>query len=385
MSSYLFWIADDGTDWGRSSVDRHGRSRIAPPDDARIVTEAQYREHLREIRIARDRAGEQAEAQWRAQSVRPTLVVEPAGAAASRQIEIAKAYLSQADTLLARLGELVAAYEAADRVTVSGTVATDASTYAEITYELAVEPLPAEISAIAGTIIHDVQAALDQAHKSVAPSKRVDGRTVRPGFPIPDAEPPGGSTWAAVATANATNAQSALATLNRIWGEVDPSDWKQHPMRRMRVLSTVERHQSVARVAATADVRGDGKTRVHGVGLGDDFTLPNRTDGTQHSVRFSLDAGDREGHIDRLRDLITRCEGLADDDISFAMYSQQEELAELQRELDSWYPPFDVEADVNSNVVVVAAGGQSTDLITELTAMADFARHALSTYQSALR
>lgn len=384
MSSYLFWIADDGTDWGRSSVDRHGRSRIAPPDDARIVTEGQYREHLREVRVARDRANEQADTEWRAQAMRPTLVVEPAGAAASRQIEIAKAYLDQAGAQLNHLGELVSAYESADRVTVSGTVTTDAATYAEITYELAVEPLPAEISAIAGSIIHDVQASLDQAHKCLAPTRRVEGKTVRTAFPIPDGEPPGGPGWAPLATANATSSDAALATMNRIWGDVGSADWKQHPMRRMRVLASVERHQSVARVAATAEVRGDGMTRVHGMGLGDNFTLPNRADGTQHTVRFGLEAGDREGHIDRLRELITRCEGLGDDDISFAMYSKEEELAELQRELASWYPPFDVEVETNSSVVVVAAGGQSSDLMSELTAMVNFATSAISRYQSHL-
>lgn len=381
MSKYIFWVADDGADWGRSTVDRHGRSRTAPPADARVVTEAEYRNHLAEVRVARDRQLAEADAAWRAQALHPSLVVEPAESPESRQIDIARAYLERAATNLDQLTALVNDYVSGERVTIEGRVTTDADSFAEIEYELGVEPAPSTITATAGMIVHSIRAALDQAHKAAVPSRRIDGALTRIGFPIPGSITPGGDGWAEFARQQTGNVDGADELLSRIYGEVDPEDWKAHPMRRLRALVSVEPHQSIARVAAIAEVRGDGMTRVHGVAIGDDFTLPNRTDGTRHSVRFNLDSSGREQQIDKLRDLINRCEALADDDISFAMYSKDEELAELQRELDSWYPPFEIGVEVNSTVTVMAAGAKSVDILTEFGEMITFADAAITRYQ----
>lgn len=382
MTNHIYWVAEDGSDWGRSTVDRHGRSRVAPPDDARIVPEEQYREHLREIRVLRDRQEQEADAAWRAEPLVPNLVVAPAGAPALRQLEIANAYLQQATDRLAELNTIVDTYTSQEQVSVSGRVTTDASTFAEIVYELGVEPLPPAITAIAGSIVHDIATALDQGHKSVVPARSADGTMIRRPFPIPTNDPPGSGEWASFVAQHTNDVSGASELIDKIYGDVETDDWKRHPIRRLRALYSVEQHQAIARVSAVAEVRGEGLTRIHGLGIGDDFTLPNRTDGTQHTVRFALDSDNREEHIDKLRDLITRCEALDDNDISFAMYSKQEELTELQRELDSWYPPFEVGVEVNSAVQVMAAGARDVDLVTELGNMIDFVSAALGRYQA---
>lgn len=382
MSEYIFWITDDGADWGRSTVDRHGRSRTNPPDDARVVTEPEYRNHLAEVRANRDNQIAKADAAWRSQALHPSLVVEPAESPEQRQVDIARAYLEQAARGLDDLADLVHDYVSGDRVKIDGKITTDADTFAEIEYELGVEPVPSTVTATAGLIVHSIRAALDQAHKSAVPSRRVDGELVRVGFPIPATIVPGGDGWPEFAIQHTARVTGADSLLSRIYGDVDPGDWKAHPMRRLRALVSVEPHQSIARVAAIAEVRGDGMTRVHGVAIGDDFTLPNRTDGTRHAVRFSLDSSGRESQIDRLRDLIARCEALADNDISFAMYSKAEELEELQLELDSWYPPFEIGVEVNSSVTVMAAGAKNSDIVTELGHMISFADAAITRYQA---
>ena len=382
MSQYIFWIADDDTDWGRLTVDRHGRSRTNPPDNARIVNEADYRSHLTEVRASRDSRIAKVDADWRSQALHPSLVVEPAESPELRQVDIARAYLEQAASGLDDLADLVHDYVSGDRVKIVGKVTTDADTFAEIEYELGVEPVPSAVTATAGTIVHCIRAALDQAHKSAVPTRRIEGELVRIGFPIPATIVPGNDGWTEFAGQQTAAVDGADALLTRIYGYINPSDWKAHPMRRLRALVSVETHQSIARVAAIAEVRGDGMTRVHGMAIGDDFTLPNRTDGTRHTVRFALDSSGRESQIDRLRDLIGRCEALADDDISFAMYSQAEELGELQRELDSWYPPFEIGVDVNSSVTVMAAGAKNADIVTEFGEMIAFADAAITRYQA---
>ena len=62
------------------------------------------------------------------------------------------------------------------------------------------------------------------------------------------------------------------------------------------------------------------------------------------------------------------------------MYEKDEELAELQRELDSWYSPFTVEVEMRSAASVVAAGSKGPDLVTELSSMCDFVERAISRY-----
>lgn len=382
--SFVFWISDDGTDWGRSSVDRHGRTRVAPPEDAQIVSESHYREHLADLRRSQDRERAAETKRWQSQPLKPSLVVAPAGSGAQAQINLAKASVTRARSSLDQLAELVKAYLSEDRISINGRVETDGNSWAEIIYELGVQPLAPIVSATTGSIVHDLQSALDQAHKVLVPAVRVDGATQRHSFPIPAPEAPGGPSWEMMIAGQVghdrNRAEAVLALLDEIYGDIDTDDWKAHPMRRLRALATVQRHQSIARVAAIADVRGDGRTRVYGVGLGDDFTLPNREDGTQHRVRFPVTTDDREQHVDRLRELISRCQALDEDDISFAMYAKDEELAELQRELDSWYSPFTVEVDVRSAVSVVAAGSRGADLLTELGAMVDFVQRAIGRY-----
>lgn len=382
--SFVFWISDDGTDWGRSSVDRHGRTRVAPPEDAQVVSESHYREHLGDLRRSQDRERAAETKRWQSQPLKPGLVVAQAGSTTEAQIARARSYTTQAREGHARLTELVKAYLSEDRVSVTGRVETDGNSWAEIIYELGVEALPPSISSTAGGIVHDLQAALDQAHKVLVPTTRVDGAIQRHDFPIPAPEAPGGPSWeahiAAQVGSDRSRLETALVLLDDVYGYIDQDDWKAHPMRRLRALVAVERHQSIARVAAIADVRGDGRTRVYGVGLGDDFTLPNREDGTQHRVRFPVTTEDREQHVDRLRELIARCQTLEDEDISFAMYSKDEELAELQRELDSWYSPFTVEVDVRSASSIVAAGSRGADLLSEIGAMIDFVERAIGRY-----
>lgn len=382
--SFVFWISDDGTDWGRSSVDRHGRTRVAPPEDAQVVSESHYREHLADLRRRKDREIAAETKRWLAEPLRPSLVVAPAGSSLTAQIALGRSYVSRARADLDELAGHVKAFLAEDRVSITGRVETDGNSWAEIIYDLGVQPLPSSISATAGSIVHDLQAALDQAHKVLVPATRVDGRTERHEFPIPAPEAPGGPGWAAAidrqVRGDKGRVESALELLDDIYGHIDQQDWNAHPMRRLRALAAVENHQSIARVAAIAEVRGDGRTRVYGVGLGDDFILPNREDGTQHRVRFPVNTDDREQHVDRLRDLITRCQALDDDDISFAMYRKDEELAELQRELDSWYSPFNVEVEMRSAASVVAAGSKGPDLVAELSAMCDFVERAITRY-----
>jgi len=382
--SFVFWISDDGTDWGRSSVDRHGRTRVAPPEDAQVVSESHYREHLADLRRRKDREIAAETKRWMAEPLRPSLVVAPAGSSLSAQIALSRSYASQARAELARLSDMVKEFLAEERVSITGRVETDGTSWAEIIYDLGVEPLPPSISAISGRVIHDLHAALDQAHKVLVPPVRAEGRTERHSFPIPAPEAPGGPGWEALVTRQVGTDEGRLADaielLDDIYGTIDQADWNAHPMRRLRALAAVEQHQSIARVAAIADVRGDSRTRVYGVGLGDDFVLPNREDGTQHRVRFPVNTEDREQHVDRLRDLITRCQALEDDDISFAMYEKDEELAELQRELDSWYSPFTVEVEMRSAASVVAAGSKGPDLVTELSSMCDFVERAISRY-----
>ena len=351
----VFWIADDGHDWGRSSVDRNGRPRTPPPAGARIVEEAEYRSHLHAERTRRDQEEAEERSAWQDSLLTASLVVEPGGYAPDRQLETAEAYIAQARAHLDQLGSVITTWRETERVRVTAAVETDNSKEADVVYTLEVDALDPAVHAITGDALHAVGVGLDHAHASLFPGEK---------FPIP-AEPP-------------VDDGSAAA---RVYGEVSTDEWAGHPARRLRALLANESRRHLARIAAAAEVRGAGGVRIHGLGLGDDFVLPNRDEGTVHRASYALDEPNRQERIDTVRDLIDRCEQLPPDDISFAMYTKDEELAELKKELDSWYPPFVAEFEVRTRVRVVAAGSPEDDLTTELAAMVVFAERAIATYR----
>lgn len=388
----VFWISEDGERWGRTSQDRHGNRRTPIPEDASEVDEVHWRRHLRSVRADRERAAAKRREQWEQNRPEPNAVLRPAQGD-KRLMDYAAHDARKVRVDVAELAKHVDAYEQGDRVTVESSIRTDGENWAEVAHRMRVELVPAPIVALASDVVGTANRALNSMHAAARLTAAKAARTAHAeadadpqpdtpsppaGFPIPEEWPDSfvTSDW----TRAWTGGDSRLANLLAQSFGTPATEWEHHPANTLRALTNQLPSGPIVDVAAVADVLGDGQTRVNGMSLGFDVTLPTPTTGIMSKFRYELLPSDRPGHLEQLEREIARCEALPEDDVSFALYSRDEELAELQRERQSWTGPWDVSRVVRTTSRIVLAQPPHHRVASELKAIADFVNHCLSVH-----
>lgn len=385
----LFWISQDGERWGRAAQDRHGNLRQPLPDGALEVDEVGWRRHVANVRAERDRDARSREDDWQANPPEPRAVLRPAHGH-RRLMQIAAADLALARTRAVEVANLAEQFETGDGVRVESGIESDGESWAEVTHRLVVAQVPAALSARTAEVLAGIQRALDHAHaaaRSVAvATSSVDKDPAAPpaGFPVPRAwvDPFAETEWARALTAGD---ERLVGLLQRCFVGASADTWHTHPA---RVLSALREHlldRPAVDVAAGADVVGDGQTRVNGMSVGFDVSLPDPGSGVSASKRYELLPADRPTHLEQLEREIARCESLPDDDVSFALYTKDEELAELRREHDSWSGPWTVTRNVRSRARLVLPLPPHDRVEAGLERLLTFGDHCLAEHEAFCR